>query len=171
MIGAAGSGKSTVGRALGQATGWPLVEGDDYHAPASIAKMRAGTPLNDADRMPWLVRLHAIAAAAVERREHAVITCSALKERYRELLRGPLRGIRFVYLKADEATLRRRLERRSGHFAGPALVASQLADLEEPVDAVTVDACKPVAELVDAIRYELALAGSTNSRGSSASTG
>jgi gluconokinase len=157
LVGAAGSGKSTVGQALARCTGWPFVEGDDYHAPASIAKMRAGIPLNDNDRTPWLVRLHAIAAGAIDRREHKIITCSALKERYRDLLRGPLRGSRFVYLKADEATLRRRLEGRSHHFAGPALLASQLADLEEPADALTLDAARPVDELTGAIRYELGL--------------
>ena len=91
--------------------GWRFVDGDDHHAPAAIAKMRAGIALTDADRAPWLASLHAIAAAALDRREHVVIACSALKQRYRDVLRGTLRGVRFVYLKADEATLRRRLER------------------------------------------------------------
>jgi gluconokinase len=157
LVGAAGSGKSTVGQALARSMASPFVDGDDYHASASIAKMRAGIPLNDNDRTPWLVRLHAIAAGAVNRREHKIIACSALKERYRDLLRGSLSGIRFVYLKADEATLRRRLEGRSHHFAGSALLASQLADLEEPADALTLDAARPVNELVAAIRYELGL--------------
>lgn len=157
LIGAAGSGKTTVGAALARQTGWRYVEGDDYHSPAAIAKMRAGTPLDDSDRAPWLARLHAIAATAVDRREHAVIACSGLKQRYRELLRGPLRGVRFVYLKADEPTLRRRLEQRRHHFAGPALLASQLADLETPTEAITLDATKPPDEIVGAIRYELGL--------------
>jgi gluconokinase len=157
LIGVAGSGKTTVGRALARRLGARFVEGDDYHAPAAIARMRAGTPLNDADRTPWLVRLNAVAASAVDRREHAVIACSALKERYRDLLRGSLRGVRFVHLKADEGTLRRRLETRSGHFAGPALLASQLGDLEDPADALTLDAATPIEDLVAAIRYELGL--------------
>jgi gluconokinase len=157
VIGAAGSGKTTIGEELARQTGWRFADADDYHSPAAIAKMRAGTPLDDADRTPWLVRLHAIAAAAIERREPLVIACSALKQRYRNVLRGPLRGIRFVYLKTDEPTLRRRLEQRSHHFAGPALVASQLAALEEPADALTLDAVRPVAEIVGAIRYAFGL--------------
>jgi carbohydrate kinase (thermoresistant glucokinase family) len=157
IIGAAGAGKTTVGQTLARELGWRFVEGDDYHAPESIAKMRDGIPLNDADRAPWLARLHAVAATAIDRREHAVIACSALKQRYRELLRGTLRGVRFVFLEAGEPTLRGRLEQRSHHFAGPALLASQIADLEEPADAVTVDATRPVAEIVATIRYELGL--------------
>jgi gluconokinase len=157
LIGASGSGKTTVAEALARQTGWRFVEGDDYHSPAAIAKMRAGNPLNDSDRAPWLASLHAVAAAAVDRRDDIIIACSALKQRYRERLRGALRGIRFVYLKAEEQTLRRRLEERRHHFAGPALLASQLADLEEPTDALTIDAASPPDDIAGAIRYELGL--------------
>ena len=157
VIGAAGAGKTTVGQTMARELGWRFVEGDDYHAPAAVAKMRGGTPLNDADRAPWLAKLHAVAEAAVDRREDLVIACSALKQRYRDVLRGSLRGVRFVYLNANEATLRRRLEERRGHYAGPALVASQLADLEEPSDAITVDATRPPADIAAAARYELGL--------------
>jgi len=80
-----------------------------------------------------------------------------LHERYREVLRGTLRGIRFVYLKADAPTLRDRLAKRTGHFAGPALVASQLAALEEPRDALTIDATRPVDEIVAIVGYEFGL--------------
>ena len=157
LVGVAGSGKSTIGRALASRHGWRFVDGDDHHASASIAKMHAGIALTDADRAPWLASLHAIAAAALDRRDHVVIACSALKERYREALQGALRPVRFVYLKVDEATLRRRLEERAGHFAGPALLASQLAALEEPAGALTIDATRPLAEIVSAIDYELGL--------------
>jgi gluconokinase len=157
LIGASGSGKTTVGRALAQQLAWQFVEGDDYHSPESIAKMRDGVPLNDSDRAPWLARLHAVAAAAIDRRAHAVIACSALKQRYRDLLRGTLSGIRFVYLKADEPTLRKRLEERRKHFAGASLLASQLAALEEPADAMTIDATRSVDEIAGAVRYEFGL--------------
>jgi gluconokinase len=157
LIGASGSGKTTVGNALSRQTGFRFVEGDDYHSPESIAKMRAGTPLTDADRIPWLARLHAVAAAVLDRREHAVIACSALKQRYRELLRGALRGVRFVYLKADEPTLRRRLDERRHHFARASLLSSQLGDLEEPADALTIDATRPADDIAGAIRYQLGL--------------
>ena len=157
VIGVAGSGKTTVGQALARQLAWRFVEGDDYHSPESIAKMRDGIPLNDGDRAPWLTRLHAVAAAAIDRREHAVIACSALKHRYRDTLRGTLYGVRFVYLKADEPTLRRRLEQRRQHFAGPKLLASQLASLEEPADALTIDATAAPDDIVKTVRYEFGL--------------
>lgn len=157
VIGVAGSGKTTVGQALARQLAWRFVEGDDYHSPESIAKMRAGTPLNDGDRSLWLARLHAVAAAAIDRREHGVIACSALKQRYRDVLRGSLRGVRFVYLKADEPTLHRRLVERRQHFAGPSLLASQLAALEEPTDAITIDATRSAEDIAGAVRYEFGL--------------
>ena len=156
-MGAAGAGKTTVGRALAAALRWRFVEGDEYHSVEAVAKMRGGQALTDADRRPWLAALHAVVEAAVGRREPLVVTCSALQERYREVLRGTLRGVRFVYLKADAATLRDRLASRTGHFAGPALVASQLAALEEPRDALMIVATRPVDSIVDTVRYELGL--------------
>ena len=157
LIGVAGAGKTTIGRALAHQHGWRFVDGDDYHAPAAITKMRAGIALTDADRAPWLASLHAIAAAVLDRREHVAIACSALKERYRDALRGALHPVRFVYLKADEATLRGRLETRGGHFFSPALLTSQLVDFEEPADALTIDATRPQEEIVNAIGHELGL--------------
>jgi gluconokinase len=157
LMGAAGAGKTTIGRALAATLGWRFVDGDDYHSPAAVATMRAGSALTDADRAPWLASIHRAIAAAVDRREHLVVACSALHDRYRRVLRGDLRSVRFVYLKADEATLRRRLTGRSGHFAGPALVASQLASLDEPSDALTIDATRPPDHIVGAIRREFGL--------------
>jgi gluconokinase len=157
LIGAAGAGKTTVGKALAAALGWRFVDGDDYHAPASIAKMRAGVPLSDADRAPWLASLHCVIAATLDRREHIVIACSALRDSYRRTLQGGLHAVRFVYLEADESTLRRRLAERPGHFAGPALAVSQLATLEAPVDALTIDATRPPEQIVDTIGYEFGL--------------
>jgi gluconokinase len=154
LTGAAGAGKTTVGRALAHDLGWRFVDADDHHLPASIEKMRAGVPLTEADRAPWLASLHRIIANAVDRREHIVVACSALRERYRTALRGALPGVRFVHFEADAATLRRRLERRGAHFAGPALLASQLAALEPPSDALTFDATRPPVEIVARIRYE-----------------
>ena len=157
VLGVAGAGKTTIGRALADRYGWRFVDADDHHAPAAIAKMRAGVALTDADRAPWLASLHAIAAAVADRRDHLVIACSALKQRYRDVLRGNLRNVRFVYLKADEATLTRRLSERSGHFAGPSLLTSQLAAFEEPADALTIDATVSPDAIVKAIAYQLGL--------------
>jgi gluconokinase len=157
LFGAAGAGKTLVGRALADTLGWRFVDGDDLHSPAAIAKMRAGTALSDADRAPWLASLHQAIAIALGRREPLAVACSALKARYRERLRGDLPGVRFVYLKADETTLRHRLTERAGHFFGPALVPSQLAALEEPEDELTIDATEPPERIVAAIRYEFGL--------------
>ena len=155
-MGVAGSGKTTVGRALAAELGWRYVDADDYHSAANIEKMRSGHALTDADRAPWLAALHHdVVARAIERREPVVLACSALKEQYRQVLRGQLRGVRFVYLAADEATLRGRLEHRVDHFARPNLLPTQLATLEPPSDAVTVDASQTPPHIVSRIRCEL----------------
>ncbi len=156
-MGVAGSGKTLIGRALAAELGWRFVDGDDLHSEANVAKMRAGIPLDDNDRAAWLQALHGIIARALDRREHLVVACSALKERYRQTLRGGLRQVRFVHLAADEQTLRKRLESRRGHFAGPQLLRSQLADLEPPADALTVDATAAPEEILWAIRREFGL--------------
>jgi gluconokinase len=157
LMGVAGVGKTTIGQALAAQLGCRFVEGDDYHAPAAVEKMRAGMPLSDVDRAPWLAALHAEIVTAIGRRETLVVTCSALKERYRQALRGDLRTVRFVYLHADEHVLTHRLADRRGHFAGPVLLESQLADLEAPIDAVSIDATHPVDEIVGTIRHGLGL--------------
>ena len=154
MMGPAGAGKTTIGRALAEQLGWPFVEGDDYHPARNIEKMRRGTPLTDQDRVVWLAAIHAIMVRLIDRREHAVVACSALKERYRQTLRGDLKPIRFVYLKADPAVLQQRLATRVGHFAGPALLQSQLEALEEPGDDLIVDATRPPADILQCIRRE-----------------
>jgi gluconokinase len=156
VMGAAGAGKTTIGRALAAALGWRSVEGDDYHPAANIEKMRTGTPLTDADRAPWLASLAHIITRAVERREHTIVACSALKDRYRFVLRDAHRNVRFVYLRAPEPLLLERLSRRAGHFFGPALVRSQVASIEEPRDeqTVTVDAALSPDDIVAAVRRE-----------------
>jgi gluconokinase len=155
LMGPAGAGKSTIGRALAAALGWHFVDGDDHHPRANLEKMRHGQPLTDADRESWLRALHAAIARAIDRREHTVVACSTLKGSYRRTLAGGLRSIRFAYLKAPEAVLRERLASRAGHFAGPALLASQLATLEEPGEAIDLDATASPSAIITAIRREL----------------
>jgi gluconokinase len=139
LMGVSGSGKTTVGKLLAEALGAEFVEGDTYHPPANIAKMRRGIPLDDADRRPWLEAM----AAGIDRwlaaAKTVVLACSALKQSYRDLLARGRREVRFVYLKGDESLLRARLERRRGHYMPASLLASQLATLEEPEDGITVD--------------------------------
>lgn len=157
VMGVSGAGKTTVGTALAVSLGCRFVEGDLLHPVANIEKMRAGIPLTESDRVPWLAAAHAVIGRAVERRDSMVIACSALKQRYREVLRGDCRGVRFVYLKVIQATAAARSATRVGHFAGPALVPSQFAALEEPADTLTIDATCPPGEIVAAIRHEFGI--------------
>ncbi len=154
LMGAAGAGKTTVGQALAATLGWTFLEADDYHTPASVARLRAGIALTDVDRAPWLATLRALVARAVDRREHTVLACSALKAAYRGTLSHGLRQVRVVYLQATEPLLHERLAARQGHIAGPAILPAQLADLQEPADALTVDASWPVERIVARVRYE-----------------
>ena len=151
VMGVAGCGKSSLGRACADALGWPLLEGDDYHAPESVAKMRAGTPLTDADREGWLARLGEMLAA---RPQGAVLTCSALRQRYRNQLRAARPGLRFAFLDLDEATARERVAARAGHLFPPSLVASQFATLESPLNepgVLRLDATAPLEQLRDQV--------------------
>lgn len=150
-MGVAGSGKSTVGRLLAERLGWPFLDGDDFHPVNNVEKMRRGVPLDEADRLPWLERLGSLAAGLLSRGESAVLACSALRASYRHILSGGDPRVRFVYLRADPALLASRLERRQGHFFAWSLLESQLAALEEPADAVVVDASGPPEEVVRSI--------------------
>ena len=155
VMGVSGSGKTVVGQALAAALGWPFIEGDDYHPPANVAKMAAGTPLTDADRGPWLDRLAAEMAAILGRGGHAVLACSALRQSYRDRLARAARtpgDVRFVHLKSDYATIAARLAARRHRYMPASLLASQFATLEEPNDAMVVDAGTAIADEVARIR-------------------
>ena len=147
MMGVAASGKTTVGRALATRLGWRFLDADDFHSARSRAKMRAGQPLTDRDRLPWLKRLHAALAEAVAAQRPVVLACSALTERYRRTLIGRLRSVRVVYLRITPGLARRRIAART-HFFNPGLLTNQFEILEEPTDAITVDASRPVRHLV-----------------------
>lgn len=159
IMGVAGSGKTAVGTALAVALGWRFVDGDDHHSATSIAKMARGEPLDDADRWPWLDRLHALIKGALARggSDRLVLACSALKASYRARLAGnePRGRVRFVYLAGTPELFRARLAKRTGHFMKPGMLDSQLAALEVPTDAITVDAAQPVSVLVARIRSVL----------------
>ena len=158
-MGVAGSGKSTVGLALAAALGWRFVDADEHHSPESVAKMARGEPLTDDDRWPWLDGLRAIIAAALAANEPLVLACSALKAAYRaRLVGGDAHRIRFVHLTGTPEMLRARLAGRAGHFMKAGMLASQLAALEPPDDALTVDVARPVEALVADIASRLATA-------------
>jgi gluconokinase len=150
VMGVTGSGKTTVGRALAERLNVPFGDADDFHSPANIAKMRAGTPLTDADRGPWL---RAIGAWLAEHRDAgAVATSSALRRGYRDALREQAPDVFFVHLHGDRETARRRVSGRRGHFMPASLVDSQF-DTLEPLGpderGVVLDMTKPVGELVE----------------------
>jgi gluconokinase len=139
VMGVSGSGKTTVGKLLAQALHAKFVEGDAYHPPENIEKMRQGIPLEDADRWPWLAVLSAEIDRWLAAGREVVLACSALKQRYRDILAKGRPGVRFVYLEGDKALIRLRLDRRQGHYMPVVLLDSQFATLEAPADAVTVD--------------------------------
>jgi gluconokinase len=155
-MGVAGSGKTTVGRHLADALGWSFVDADEVHPPANVAKMARGEPLTEHDREPWLEQLGDLLGAAAGRGEPLVLACSALKARYRDRLDLPASRSLLVYLKATPELAAERLRQRAGHFAGPELVASQFAILQEPTDALVLDVTEPVPVLVERIRGKLA---------------
>jgi gluconokinase len=131
-MGVSGSGKSTVGQLLAERLGWEFADADAFHPPGNVAKMRRGVPLDDDDRRPWLA---AIAAWLDEGRATGrprVVTCSALKRRYRDVLVGARDDVRLVHLAGSRELLAARMAERTGHFMPPALLDSQLATLEPP---------------------------------------
>ena len=155
LMGIAGAGKSTVGRKLAAALHWRFIEADDYHSDENKSRMCRGLALTDREREPWLTALRDEIGKVIASGGRAVLACSALKAAYREALvpaTAPDGAVKFVYLHADPALLQARLERRTRHYAGPTLLASQLATLEEPHDALEVDASRPPGEIVITIR-------------------
>ena len=157
VMGVSGVGKSTVGSALAQRLNWTFLEADDDHTPASVAAMAGGDGLGDAQRDVWIVAVRDRAARHVAAGEHVVVACSALRHAHRKVMRGAAPRVDFVHLVAPPAVIAQRLAARAGHFAGPELLPSQLADLETPRDALTVDATQPVPAIVDAIVHALGL--------------
>lgn len=154
LMGVSGSGKTTVGQKLAHDLAWEFVEGDDYHPKTNIEKMARGEPLDDSDRAPWLAALRQIITAHIEARQDAILACSALKRAYRaELKVGP--EVKIVYLKGIASVLHARLEGRKGHYMKPNMLRSQLEVLQEPTDALTVDASETVDEIVTKIRRGL----------------
>jgi len=152
IMGVSGSGKSTVGALLADRLGWPYAEADAFHPEANVAKMAAGHPLNDEDRAPWLAAIAAWLDDRIARHETGVVSCSALKRKYRDVLRRP--EVRFVYLEGSPELIAKRMAARQGHFFKAAMLASQFADLEPPGPdeaVVTVPIDGSPAQIVDAI--------------------
>jgi gluconokinase len=159
VMGVSGSGKTTVGAMLAGRLHWHFADADDFHSPQNIAKMHSGIPLDDRDRIPWL---EAIAKRIDEWRadkQHGVVTCSALKRAYRDIIIGNRSEVRLVYLKGDRPLIARRLVARHAHFMPASLLDSQFAALEEPTPEerpITIWVGEPPLLLVDKIVAALA---------------
>jgi gluconokinase len=137
LMGVTGSGKTTVGKLLASRLGWLFLDADDFHPAENIAKMKRGVALTDEDREPWLDAIHAELVKCAAKKQDAVLACSALKQSYRERLAAGVE-LRICYLKGTYREIAARLQSRTGHFAGEAILAGQFADLEEPGDALAL---------------------------------
>jgi carbohydrate kinase (thermoresistant glucokinase family) len=147
-MGAAGAGKTTVGLALAATTGWRFHDADDLHPSSNVERIRQGSALTDDDRLPWLERVRMLIARIHESGGSAVVACSALRDSYRRAIAGETPDVRWVFLQGTPELLGLRLASRHGHFAGPAILDDQLRTLEKPIDALTLDARRPVNDLV-----------------------
>ena len=132
VMGVSGVGKTTIGIGLADALGWIYQEGDALHPPANVAKMAGGTPLTDDDRWPWLQTIASVIDRWREQGKSGVVTCSALKRAYRDVLLAGRADVRLVYLRGDKSLIAERMAARQNHFMPPGLLDSQLATLEEP---------------------------------------
>ncbi len=158
LMGVTGVGKTTVGKLLAEARAATFYDADDYHPPANVAKMRAGIPLDDADRWPWLDRLNQLLRSAHARGEQVVLACSALKEAYRQRLARDCEDVHFVWLRGERELIQARLAARKGHYMNPALLDSQFATLELPAAAIAVDVSAAPPDIVREICRALAQA-------------
>jgi gluconokinase len=164
VMGVSGSGKTSAALELTRQLGWVFIEGDDLHPEANVAKMAAGIPLDDEDRWPWLQRIAELIAEHEAGGTSIVLTCSALKRSFRDLLRDGHPSVWFAHVDVTREVLAERLAQRKGHFMPPSLLDSQLATLErlgedEPGDVISGDAPLPetVAELLEDLRRERGL--------------
>jgi len=156
VMGVVGAGKTTVGKLLAEQMGWEFADADDFHPASNLEKIHNGIPLTDKDREPWLDLLRARILEWIEQSRSAVLACSALKRIYRDKLdAGP--QVQFVYLKGSGDLIASRLKARRGHFANESILASQLADLEEPAEAISVEISEMPQQIVSDIRKSLAL--------------
>lgn len=153
VMGVSGCGKSAVATGLAQRLGWRAVDGDDLHAPEAVARMRAGQPLSDADRLPWLDRIGTVLATATAQRQGTLVACSALRRVYRDRLRAACPGLRFVFLDGSQDLIAARMAQRQHHYMPASLLDSQLRTLERPgvdePDVLRLEIEQPLSALLD----------------------
>ena len=163
LMGVAGSGKTAVGEGLAARLGWRFIDGDELHSPASVEKMRAGIPLDDEDRMPWLRSIRDLIDEHEATGTPVIIACSALKQVYRRLLLEGTRETRLVYLRGEQSLIESRLRERQNHFFDPRLLGNQFAVLEEPRQALLIDIDADLESVTDAVVEALGLDSSAAS--------
>ena len=154
VMGVSGVGKTTLGEALASRLGWDFIDGDALHPAANIAKMKAGIPLTDADRAPWLDAVATWIDGQLTAGRPGVVTCSALKRAYRDRLDAGRPSVSFVYIQLDQADVAERMAARKGHFFAQSLLASQFADLEPPQadePVIVLDGAQPIPAQVDVV--------------------
>ncbi|MBP2386156.1 gluconokinase [Paeniglutamicibacter kerguelensis] len=160
LMGVSGCGKTTIAALLAGRFGWDLEEGDGLHPQSNVAKMHAGHPLTDEDRWPWLEKVAGWIEGQLDAGRNGVITCSALKRSYRDILNRRGAGVLFIYLSGSPEVIRARLTARHGHFMPSSLLESQFADLEEPTSdepCIRVDVGPPPQKILRKILGQLNL--------------
>ncbi|GAB4262903.1 MAG: gluconokinase [Candidatus Promineifilaceae bacterium] len=156
VMGVSGCGKTTVGMALAEKLGCPFYDGDDFHPPENVAKMASGRPLNDADRFPWLARLHDLLAEHVARGETAVLACSALKKKYRDQLRVG-EQVQFIFLDGSFDLIWQRMKKRENHYMKADMLQSQFDTLEPPgaEEARIINVNRSIKDILALIEAEI----------------
>jgi gluconokinase len=162
LMGVSGAGKTTIGEALARELDWRFLDADDYHPPENVAKMASGTPLDDADRRPWLARINAELLKIQSEGDSAVLACSALKESYREHLTRGLHDWKLAYLHGGFELIHSRLRERRHRYMPAALLQSQFETLEPPTDAIAVDVSLPMEKSVALLVKQLAHGKNSN---------
>lgn len=156
VMGVSGCGKTTVGTAWAEKLGCPFYDGDDFHPPENVAKMASGTPLNDADRAPWLAILHDLLLRHVRKGETAVLACSALKKKYRQQLKEGNEQVVFIYLHGSFDLIWQRMQTRHNHYMKAEMLQSQFDTLEPPEadEAFTLEIDQDIATLIQLLEKQ-----------------
>lgn len=155
VMGVSGSGKTSVGKKLAESLNYKFADADDFHSLENIEKMHNGIALDDADRLPWLQKIQDAIKQCLQQNKNLVLTCSALKESYRQMLLIDGESVKLVYLKGSFELIHKRLKERLHHFMSEKLLESQFDILEEPLDATTVDISQPLEDIVREILEKL----------------